>query len=110
VGPERELLTRHLWAEELNWISIEPPRDPLSCAAQIRYNHRAAPARLIPLPGGHVHIEFDRAQRAITPGQSAVFYRRDEVLGGGVIRQPEGNDAAELLPELSAGDRGESTK
>jgi tRNA-specific 2-thiouridylase len=96
VGPERELLARHLWASGLNWISIRPPQEPLSCDVQIRYRHRAAPARLIPLPDGEVHVQLSRPQRAITPGQSAVFYRGDRVLGGGIIRRPKGDEIAGL--------------
>jgi tRNA-specific 2-thiouridylase len=109
VGPERELLGRHLWAGRLNWISIEPPLRPCSCAVQIRYRHIAAPAQVIPLPDGDVHIEFARSQRAITPGQSAVFYRRDEILGGGIICLSGRDDVAELLPECSAVDERETS-
>ena len=107
VGSERDLLNRHLWAHRLNWLSIRPPLEPLACFVQIRYNHAAAPARLIPMPEGDVHIEFDHPQRAITPGQSAVFYGREEVLGGGIIRRPDREDVVELLPESSAADQRE---
>jgi tRNA-specific 2-thiouridylase len=107
VGTERDLLKQHLWAHRLNWMSSPPPGEAVSCEVQIRYNHRAAPARLVPLSNGDVHVEFDRPQRAITPGQSAVFYDRGVVLGGGIIRRPGRGEVAELLPEDSAGDRGE---
>jgi len=106
VGPERDLLQRHLWAHGLNWISISRPDRAISCEVQIRYNHQAAPARLSVLPSGDVHIRFDRPQRAVTPGQSVVFYDRDVALGGGVIRRPDRDEVAGLLPEDSAADRG----
>jgi tRNA-specific 2-thiouridylase len=102
VGPAGELLARHLWADGLNWISVEGLRESLRCSAQIRYAHRAASMRLVPWADGEVHGVFSRPQRAITPGQSVVFYHGHEVLGGGLIRRPPQVRAAENDPtELS---------
>lgn len=87
VGPRESLLTRHLWAEQINWISIERLETSLRCQAQIRYAHRAAPLKLYPTREGGIHGIFLRPQRAITPGQSVVFYQKQEVLGGGIIQR-----------------------
>ena len=70
---------------EVNWIAGETPSGPVRCAVKIRYRQTEQPATVTPLEGGRAHVEFDRPQRAITPGQSAVFYDGDEVLGGGEI-------------------------
>jgi len=51
----------------------------------VRYRHTAAPATITPLPNNRVQVTFDESQRAITPGQATVFYRGDEVIGGGWI-------------------------
>ena len=107
VGTERDLLKQHLWAHRVNWVSIKSPPQAISCEVQIRYNHRAGPARLVYLSNGDVHVEFEQSQRAITPGQSAVFYDRDMVLGGGVIRRPGREEVVELLPEASVDVTGE---
>ena len=52
---------------------------------RVRYRHTAAPATITPLHHGRARIKFDEPQRAITPGQATVFYRGDEVIGGGWI-------------------------
>ena len=56
---------------------------------RIRYRHAEAPALLTPVGDGRVQVRFDAAQRAVTPGQAAVFYAGDEVLGGGAILRAE---------------------
>lgn len=103
VGPAEDLLTRHLWAEGLNWISVKRPKVPFRCAAKIRYGHRPASLDLFPLPDGGVHGVFVGPQRAITPGQSVVFYRGQELMGGGLIRrQPRYKPDEVSQVELSA--------
>ncbi|HEV2735241.1 MAG TPA: aminomethyltransferase beta-barrel domain-containing protein, partial [Longimicrobiaceae bacterium] len=69
---------------ELNWLA-EPPAPGEELRVQIRHRARAVPARVTARAGGEIALEFDQAQRAVTPGQSAVMFRDDVVLGGGRI-------------------------
>ena len=75
VGPDTALLSRTLVADRLNWVSL----------AEIRHRHEPAPATLRVTGPDTIEATFDEPQRAITPGQSAVFYQGDEVAGGGWI-------------------------
>jgi tRNA-specific 2-thiouridylase len=88
VGPNQELYKSALMAGRLNWIAWPGLERPLKVGARIRYKHKEAPATIVPLPGEKISVEFDRPQRAITPGQSVVFYSDDTVLGGGIIESP----------------------
>ncbi len=88
IGIEDDLMAGGLIAEGVNWIA-GPPDGPLRAAAKIRYRTPAADATVTPLEGGGARVIFDRPQRAITPGQAAVFYAGDEVLGGGAILRAE---------------------
>ncbi len=83
VGQEQELHTRIGVADRVNWISIEALREPIRVHAKIRHRHEPAPATLSPLENNRVQICFDEPQRAVTPGQSAVFFNGDIVVGGG---------------------------
>jgi tRNA-specific 2-thiouridylase len=85
VGPDAALLSRTLRANRLNWVSIAPPDGPVRVAIKIRHRHEPAMATLTVLEDDLVEAIFDESQRAITPGQSAVFYQGDEVAGGGWI-------------------------
>lgn len=87
LGDNEELFTRELTATDFNWVSIAPPQSDISAAARIRYRHKEAPARIIPLSENTVKIIFDEPQRAITSGQSVVLYDGDYVLGGGIIEK-----------------------
>jgi tRNA-specific 2-thiouridylase len=84
VGSTEELLKERLTARQVNWLSIPPIEAPRSAQVKIRNKHAAASATLFPLPDG-VEVRFDEPQRAVTPGQAAVFYDGDLVLGGGWI-------------------------
>ena len=69
-----------------NWISIAPPAAPIRTEVKIRNKHQAAPATITPLADpSRVEVRFDEPQRAVTPGQGAVFYSGELVLGGGWI-------------------------
>ncbi|WP_420237642.1 tRNA 2-thiouridine(34) synthase MnmA [Telmatobacter bradus] len=85
VGPDDELATSMLRARKLNWISIERLTQPMRVKIKIRHRHEPAWALLEPDTEETVKATFDEPQRAVTPGQSAVFYDCDEVVGGGWI-------------------------
>ena len=85
VGADAELATRTLRANRLNWISIPALTEPMRVQAKIRHRHEPAWATMEPASPGEVIATFDEPQRAVTPGQSAVFYDGDEVVGGGWI-------------------------
>jgi len=86
VGDDASLHTNELIATEVNWIAHEPSSESsVSCEAKIRYLHPPARATVELLTDSSVRVTFDKRQRAITPGQSVVFYDDDVVLGGGLI-------------------------
>jgi len=90
VGADEELATRDLRARRLNWIGIPELTGPMRVRIKIRHRHEAAWATLEPVSpasagADEVLATFDQPQRAVTPGQSAVFYDGDEVVGGGWI-------------------------
>ena len=86
VGDDSALRTTGFEIEDVNWLSCAKPQAPLRAYAKIRHKHEPAPAIIEPLGSNRARIAFDAPQRAITPGQAAVFYDRDRVLGGGWIR------------------------
>jgi tRNA-specific 2-thiouridylase len=86
VGREADLRRSRLFAREVNWVSCPPIREPRRAEVKIRNKHDAAPATVIPTgDDARVEIVFDEPQRAVTPGQAAVMYDGDLVLGGGWI-------------------------
>ncbi|MCK4258535.1 MAG: tRNA 2-thiouridine(34) synthase MnmA [Halanaerobiales bacterium] len=85
VGSNEEVFGEGLIAEQINWISIPELIEPMEVETQIRYNSSPAKAEIIPLKDGKIKVVFEDMQRAITPGQSVVFYQGDVVVGGGVI-------------------------
>ena len=85
VGADAELASRTLRARRLNWISIPALTGPIRVRAKIRHRHEPAWATLEPAGPDEAMATFDEPQRAVTPGQSAVFYDGDEVVGGGWI-------------------------
>lgn len=86
VGSNEDLLRASLVAKDMNWVSIAPITAPRRAEVKIRNRHEPAPATLAPGSGpDRVEVRFDEPQRAVTPGQAAVFYDGDTVLGGGWI-------------------------
>jgi len=82
---ERNLYKKELTAKNANWISDKIPKFPLRIKAKIRYRHELARAAIYKIPNTKYKILFSLPQRAITPGQSVVFYKGEELLGGGII-------------------------
>ncbi len=85
VGPSDALLRSTMTVRDINWVSWEGLTAPGRANVRIRNRHVPAPATLCPLPEGRVEVRFDEPQRAVTPGQGAVFYSSDLVAGGGWI-------------------------
>jgi tRNA-specific 2-thiouridylase len=85
IGPLEDLDRRRLVATDVNFIAGEHPREPLRVDAKIRHRHAGAAATIRMLTADSVEVAFDEPQRAITPGQSVVWYRDELVVGGGVI-------------------------
>lgn len=85
VGTAADLMQRHCHVEELSWVR-PPELLPLRAAVRIRSRHDESPATVsLGASSGTADVEFDQEQRGVAPGQAAVFYLGDEVLGGGVI-------------------------
>ena len=87
VGPESALYADELVATDLSWIAGAPPGAQFRAEVQIRYRSPATPAE-VAIGGEEARVRFAHPVRAITPGQAAVFYRGEEVLGGGIIASP----------------------
>ena len=97
VAPRRDAARAECVVGAVNWVSIAPPEQPLDVEVQVRYRSGPEPARLVPLPATsddaaadrpyRLRLEFAEPQFSITPGQAAVFYAGEMVLGGGLIQQ-----------------------
>jgi tRNA-specific 2-thiouridylase len=79
------LMSAGLATEPVSWIAGSAPAMDFCCTAQFRYRQRDVACRVSVRPDGGAEVVFDAPQRAVTPGQYAVFYQDDECLGGGVI-------------------------
>jgi len=85
VGKDEELYSRTLSTHRVNLISTAELREPMRVAVKIRHRHQPAPALIESTGPDQILVTFDEPQRAITPGQAAVFYDGDAVVGGGWI-------------------------
>ena len=85
LGDESDLYTSVLTACDVNFISVESLSEKMRVTAKVRYNQKDVPAYISPLGENRVKVEFDTPQRAVSPGQSVVFYDGDIVVGGGKI-------------------------
>lgn len=77
------LFESELTANQLNWFSL--PKAPFACVARIRYRQAVQPCTITKIDADRVWVRFDEPQRAVTPGQSIVFYDGEEMIGGGII-------------------------
>ena len=97
VGPKEALLTNAIGVKDVNWIGEAVPAEGLKVAAKIRSTRPGVPATLFLEEGGRARLVLDKAEAGVSPGQAAVFYAGDRVLGGGWIDRAESAD-----PRLSA--------
>ncbi|MGW8250236.1 MAG: tRNA 2-thiouridine(34) synthase MnmA [Anaerolineales bacterium] len=87
VGPSQSMGRSDMIAEEVHWVSGDPPQAEFRAQVKIRYKARQTWAQISPLPNRRIRVLFDEPLRDITPGQAAVIYTGDECLGGGIISQ-----------------------
>jgi tRNA-specific 2-thiouridylase len=85
VGDRGSLEQGHCEVSDVNWISGVTPSSPVPVGVQIRHRHEPAAAIVTATAGGGAAVAFELPQRAVSPGQAAVFYAGDEVVGGGWI-------------------------
>jgi tRNA-specific 2-thiouridylase len=86
AGEDNSLRTSSFEVHEINWVSIAAPSEPVCAQVKIRHKHEPASALVEPLGNSRARVTFNQPQRAITPGQGAVFYDAERVLAGGWIR------------------------
>lgn len=85
LGKNEDLFRTEVFVEHVQWISGEAPKEAFFCKAKIRYRHAEQPAVCYPDGENKIKLVFEEPQRAVTPGQAAVLYDGDVVLGGGTI-------------------------
>ncbi len=85
VGGEKGIYASSMFVKDINWVALADPQETFRAEIKIRYLHQPAAAAVSPCEKGRAEVKFDTPQRAVTPGQSAVFYDGDLVLGGGFI-------------------------
>ncbi|APB33732.1 tRNA (5-methylaminomethyl-2-thiouridylate)-methyltransferase [Gloeomargarita lithophora Alchichica-D10] len=88
VGYRQEALAPDCRVDRLNWVSMAPPTTPLAAQVQIRYQAPAVDCWVIPADENGVMVQFAEPQFGVTPGQAAVLYQDDVLLGGGIIQTP----------------------
>jgi tRNA-specific 2-thiouridylase len=89
VGRREEATQPDCTVNRVNWVSIPEPQAPIQAEVRVRYRSRPVPTQVIPLEKGRIKLIFDEPQFGITPGQGAVLYDGDVVLGGGIIESYE---------------------
>jgi tRNA-specific 2-thiouridylase len=84
VGTKKDCFQKKFSVFDLNWVSIDEPKEEIECFVKVRYKHNPAKAK-VNVENGKAIVEFEEPQLSITPGQSTVFYDGDVLLGGGII-------------------------
>jgi tRNA-specific 2-thiouridylase len=87
VGSRAEATQTECTAARMNWVSIPEATVPFGCQVRVRYRAQSVPVTAIPLAGGRIKLAFEEPQFGITPGQAAVLYEGEMVLGGGIIER-----------------------
>lgn len=87
VGPEQGLFSNGLIAQEANWIGVSFLEAEMEVVAKVRYRHKGVAAKVMPLDDNRVEVHFKKPEKSVTPGQAVVFYKDDEVVGGGWIEK-----------------------
>ena len=85
LGKEEDLYSKTIFVSRMNWLSISPPKEQLHVTAKLRYSHQGVTASVFPESDNKFRLELDVPERAVTPGQAAVFYQDEILLGGGWI-------------------------
>ena len=85
LGKDEDLFSKTIFVSGVNWLSIPPPKGPLHVTTKLRYSHHGIAASVFPESDNKVQLELDEPERAVTPGQAAVFYQDEILLGGGRI-------------------------
>jgi len=85
VGSSAEASVDRFPVEEVRWVAAAPPRSPGSFRVRVRHRHEGEVGQVIPVPGGRAEVRLRSPVRGVAPGQAAVFYDGDEVVGGGRI-------------------------
>ncbi len=88
VGDRTDAQTTEFTVQRVNWVSISEPTMPIHAEVQIRYRSQPVGATIVPLSDDRVKVVFDEPEFSVTPGQAAVWYHGDVLLGGGVIESP----------------------
>ncbi len=89
LGDEEHIFKKRIHIKDVNMIALDMPSAPISCTAKLRYSAKDAPCIFHPIGENEAVLEFEKPERAPSPGQSAVFYSGDMVLGGGKIVKGE---------------------
>ncbi len=87
LGENEDIFSCNLVCSNINYMGMEEGNEPSFCMAKVRYAHKGDECKLEKLPDGKISVQFLKPVRAITPGQSVVFYEGEHVLGGGVIER-----------------------
>ena len=81
MGKVEETYSQSVQVKDVNWVSIDPIQEPISVIVKLRYSHVGVKATVIPEENHSVRVKLEKPERAATPGQAAVFYQDDTLLG-----------------------------